>query len=64
MTTYRDTDIESLIEDLRRINQSSGSEREQLKTELFLKISQKNLDNLYVLCDYYSYNYERAFDGR
>jgi hypothetical protein len=61
MTTYRDSDLESLIEDLRAINQSSGREKEILKTELSLKISRKELDKLSQLCDSYIYNYERVF---
>ena len=61
MTTYRDTDLESLIEDLRIINQSNGREREELITELSLKIGRKDLDKLCQLCDTFIYNYERCF---
>jgi hypothetical protein len=64
MTTYRHTDLESLIEDLRQINQATtNSEKEQLKNELFLKISERDLENWFALCDTYMYHFERALVG-
>lgn len=62
MTTYRDTDLESLIEDLRAIsNSSTKDEKRNLITELEIKISKKDLDKLCQLCDSYIYHYERVF---
>jgi hypothetical protein len=63
MTTYRHSDLESLIQDLSRINSVfDESEKQELIRELHLKISLKDLDKLSQLCYDYQYEYSKAFE--
>ena len=62
MSTYRHTDLESLIEDLKQIRTAeTPQERSNLLTEIQLKIGKHDLETLYVLCDSFVYNYEKVF---
>ena len=58
MTTYRDTDIESLIEDLRTAVYSDNPD--EAIGILLAKKSRKQLDKLNELCETFTYIYEKA----
>lgn len=57
MSTYKDTDLESLIEEMRQ----SQTSDEALHI-LLSKKTKKELDKIYDLCDSYIYNYDKLYE--
>lgn len=58
MTTFKDTDLESIIEDLRTLCYSENPYEH--RDILLTKRSKKELDKLHELCDTYIYVYEKV----